>query len=348
MLAVKTRSKTIDYIDYGNTPYTNWEKDWGIKGIGADQMIDPPAGESAADICLLGDNGQWKGAVYWLYGNSKDKYIRSIRYGIVGCGQVGDEDAKIFYRLCAHILEGREAQDNLAQLLDIHFTDEAIQELWNKQRSSKEEAYQQVRGILSQVAGQLLEPAVTTPFREDVTSSLRCEMVTADNTKKIRQCMQLLICQQELSHPILLFHGVTGAKVDTGSLGGKVAGCLVSDHWEGCRPREGIPVAAPDPVELEPTKAETNSLGIVQSEDMMSDILLQIEDIISTLKNLLNYPGDDLKDKVKYFASIVVKGRKTVKTVLQKVEELKKSIVKLQESRENSCSSSSANRDIFM
>ena len=344
MLSIKTRSKTIDYIDYGNNPYTDWEKEWGIKGIGADPLVDPPAGESAADICLLVDNGQWKGAVYWLYGNRKDKETRSIRYGIVGCGLVGDDDAKIFCRLCAHILEGREAQDNLAQLLDIHFTDEAIQELWNKQRSSKEEAYQQVLNILHQVVGQLPSPADTTPFREDVTSSLRCEMVSADNTKKIRQCMQLLICQQELSHPILLFHGVTGAKVDTGSLGGRVVGCLVSDHWEGCRPREGIPVASPDPVELEPAKAETNSLGIVQS----SDILLQIEDIISTLKNLLNYPGDDLKDKVKYFASIVVKGRKTVKTVLQKVEELKKSIVKLQASRENSCSSSPANRDIFM
>ena len=348
MLSVKTRSKTIDYIDYGNTPYTDWEKEWCIRNIGADPLVDPPAGESAADICLLVDNGQWKGAVYWLYGNSKDKETRSIRYGIVGRGLVGDEDAKIFCRLCAHILEGREAQDNLAQLLDIHFTDEAIQELRNKQRSSKEEAYQQVLNILHQVVGQLPNPADTTPFREDVTSSLRCEMVSADNTKKIRQCMQLLICQQELSHPILLFHGVTGAKVDTGSLGGKVAGCLVSDHWEGGRPREGIPVAAPDPVELDPTKAETNSLGIVQSEDMPSDILSQIEDIISTLKNYLDCPGDDLKDKVKYLASIVVKGKKTVKTVLQKVEELKKSIVKLQASRENSCSSSPANRDIFM
>ena len=36
------------------------------------------------------------------------------------------------------------------------------------------------------------------------------------------------------------------------------------------------------------------------------------------------------------------------KDVVKKVEELKKSIVKLQESRENSCSSSPANRDIFM
>ena len=364
MLSIKTRSKTLDYIDYGNNPYTDWKKEWGIKGIGADPLVDPPAGEAAADICLLVDNGQWKGAVYWLYGNRKDKENRSIRYGIVGCGLVGDDDAKIFCRLCAHILEGRKAQDNLAQLLDIHFTDEAIQELLNKQSSSKEEAYQQVRGILSQVVGQLPNPADTTPFREDVTSSLRCEMVSADNTKKIRQCMQLLICQEELSHPILLFHGVTGAKVDTGSLGGKVAGCLVSDHWEGGRPREGIPVGKevvpvrlfplpPDPVELEPTKAEINSLGIVQSEDMMSDILLQdillqIEDIISTLKNYLDCPGDDLKVKAKYLLSIVGKGRKTVKTVLQKVEELKKSIVKLQASRENSCSSSPANRDIFM
>lgn len=302
MLSIKTRSKTIDYIDYGNTPYTDWEKEWCIKGIGADQMIDPPAGESAADICLLVNNGQWKGAVYWLYGNSKDKYIRSIRYGIVGCGLVGDEDAKIFCRLCAHILEGREAQDNLAQLLDNHFTDEAIQELWNKQRSSKEEAYQQVRGILSQVAGQLPNPADTTHFREDVTSSLRCEMVSADNTKKIRQCMQLLICRQELSHPILLFHGVTGAKVDTGSLGGKVAGCLVSDHWEGCRPREGIPVELktekslplddPQPelkgMESEESPVIGNNFSNDKFIEMRKDVFDIVKDVFDNVKDVID------------------------------------------------------------
>ena len=149
MLAVKTRSKTIDYIDYGNTPYTDWEKEWGIKGIGA----DPAEGDSVA-ICLLVDKGQWKGALYWLYGDRLDQFSRSIRYGIVGGGQLGDGDAAIFYRLCAHALGGREQQDELTRLLDTHFNNAVIQELHDKQKASKEEAYQQVRGILHQVAKQ--------------------------------------------------------------------------------------------------------------------------------------------------------------------------------------------------
>ena len=347
MLAVKTRSKTIDYIDYGNNPSTDWEKEWGIR-IGKDPMVDPAKGASAADICLLVDKGQWKGALYWLYGDRLDQFSRPIRYGIVGGGQLGDGDATIFYRLCAHALGGREQQDELARLLDTHFDDAVIQELHDKQKSSMEEAYQQVRGILRQVADQLPEPADTAPPGEDLTGSLRCELVTADNTKKIRQYMKLLVCQKELEHPILLFHGVTGARVDTAVLGGRVAGYLVCDDWKESRPREPIPVASPARSEPEPTKAKADASGIVQSEDMMSDILLQIEDIISTLKNYLDCPGDDWKDKMKHLASTVVKGPKIIVTVLQKVEELKKSIVKLQEPRGSGCPSSPTNRDITM
>ena len=348
MLAVKTRSKTIDYTDFGNNPSTDWEKEWGIKGIGADPLVDPAKGASAADICLLVDKGQWKGALYWLYGDRGDQFSRSIRYGIVGGGQLGDGDAAIFYRLCAHALGGREQQDELARLLDTHFDAAVIQELHDKQKASMEEAYQQVRGILSQVADQLPEPADTAPLGEDLTGSLRCELVTADNTKKIRQYMKLLVCQKELEHPILLFHGVTGARVDTAVLGGRVAGYLVCDDWKESRPREPIPVASPARSEPEPTKAKADASGIVQSEDMMSDILLQIEDIISTLKNYLDCPGDDWKDKMKHLASTVVKGPKIIVTVLQKVEELKKSIVKLQEPRGSGCPSSPTNRDITM
>jgi hypothetical protein len=226
MLSIKTRSKTIDYIDYGNTPYTNWEKEWCIKNIGADPLVDPPAGESAADICLLVDNGQWKGAVYWLYGNSKDKYIRSIRYGIVGCGLVGDEDAKIFCRLCAHILEGREAQDNLAQLLDNHFTDEAIQELWNKQRSSKEEAYQQVRGILSQVVGQLPNPADTKVSCASL-SGLECSPDMAGYKEKFRQSLYTVAAANfHCANPMLLLYG-TSLKVSVEDLKAKNLSGLV-------------------------------------------------------------------------------------------------------------------------
>ena len=226
MLSVKTRSKTIDYIDYGNTPYTNWEKEWCIKNIGADPLVDPPAGESVADICLLVDNGQWKGAVYWLYGNRNDKETRSIRYGIVGCGLVGDEDAKIFCRLCAHILEGRKAQDNLAQLLDIHFTDEAIQELWNKQRSSKEEAYQQVRGILSQVAGQLLDPAVTKTPHASI-GGLECSPDMEGCKEKFLQSLSTVAAANfHCANPMLLLYG-TSLKVSVEDLKAKNLSGLV-------------------------------------------------------------------------------------------------------------------------
>lgn len=227
MLSIKTRSKTIDYIDYGNTPYTNWEKEWCIKNIGADPLVDPRAGESAADICLLVDNGQWKGAVYWLYGNSKDKETRSIRYGIVGCGLVGDEDAKIFCRLCAHILEGREAQDNLAQLLDNHFTDEAIQELWNKQSSSKEEAYQQVRDILHHVAKQLPSPAATR-VSDTVAGGLECSPDMEGCKEKFRQSLYTVAAANfHCANPMLLLYG-TSLKVSVEDLQAKkMAGLVV-------------------------------------------------------------------------------------------------------------------------
>ncbi|MBO5691589.1 MAG: hypothetical protein J6R96_07015 [Spirochaetaceae bacterium] len=226
MLSIKTRSKTIDYIDYGNTPYTNWEKEWCIKNIGADPMRVPLAGVSAADICLLVDNGQWKGAVYWLYGNRNDKETRSIRYGIVGCGLVGDEDAKIFCRLCAHILEGREAQDNLAQLLDIHFTDEAIQELGNKQRSSKEEAYQQVRGILSQVVGQLPNPADTKTPHASI-GGLECSPDMEGCKEKFRQSLSTVAAANfHCANPMLLLYG-TSLKVSVEDLKAKNLSGLV-------------------------------------------------------------------------------------------------------------------------
>ena len=226
MLSVKTRSKTIDYIDYGNTPYTNWEKEWCIKNIGADPLVDPPAGESAADICLLVDNGQWKGAVYWLYGNRKDKENRSIRYGIVGCGLVGDDDAKIFCRLCAHILEGRKAQDNLAQLLDIHFTDEAIQELWNKQRSSKEEAYQQVLNILHQVVEKLPSLA-DTRVSDTVAGGLECSPDMEGCKEKFRQSLSTVAAANfHCANPMLLLYG-TSLKVSVEDLKAKNLSGLV-------------------------------------------------------------------------------------------------------------------------
>ena len=226
MLSVKTRSKTIDYIDYGNTPYTDWEKEWCIRNIGADPLVDPPAGESAADICLLVDNGQWKGAVYWLYGNSKDKETRSIRYGIVGRGLVGDEDAKIFCRLCAHILEGREAQDNLAQLLDIHFTDEAIQELRNKQRSSKEEAYQQVLNILHQVVGQLPSLADTKTPHASI-GGLECSPDMEGCKEKFRQSLSTVAAANfHCANPMLLLYG-TSLKVSVEDLKAKNLSGLV-------------------------------------------------------------------------------------------------------------------------
>ena len=226
MLSIKTRSKTIDYIDYGNNPYTDWEKEWGIKGIGADPLVDPPAGESAADICLLVDNGQWKGAVYWLYGNRKDKETRSIRYGIVGCGLVGDEDAKIFCRLCAHILEGREAQDNLAQLLDIHFTDEAIQELWTKQRSSKEEAYQQVLNILHQVVEKLPSLADTKTPHASI-GGLECSPDMEGCKEKFRQSLSTVAAANfHCTNPMLLLYG-TSLKVSVEDLKAKNLSGLV-------------------------------------------------------------------------------------------------------------------------
>ena len=226
MLSIKTRSKTIDYIDYGNTPYTDWEKEWCIKNIGADPLVDPPAGESAADICLLVDNGQWKGAVYWLYGNSKDKETRSIRYGIVGCGLVGDDDAKIFCRLCAHILEGREAQDNLAQLLDIHFTDEAIQELWNKQRSSKEEAYQQVLNILHQVVEKLPSLADTKTPHASICG-LECSPDMEGCKEKFRQSLSTVAAANfHCANPMLLLYG-TSLKVSVEDLKAKNLSGLV-------------------------------------------------------------------------------------------------------------------------
>ena len=226
MLSVKTRSKTIDYIDYGNTPYTNWEKEWCIKNIGADPLVDPPAGESAADICLLVDNGQWKGAVYWLYGNRKDTKAHTLRYGIVGCGLVGDEDAKIFCRLCAHILEGRKAQDNLAQLLDIHFTDEAIQELWNKQRSSKEEAYQQVLNILHQVVGQFPSLA-DTRVSDTVAGGLECSPDMEGCKEKFHQSLSTVAAANfHCANPMLLLYG-TSLKVSVEDLKAKDLSGLV-------------------------------------------------------------------------------------------------------------------------
>ena len=226
MLSIKTRSKTIDYIDYGNTPYTNWEKEWCIKNIGADPLVDPPAGESAADICLLVDNGQWKGAVYWLYGNRKDTKAHTLRYGIVGCGLVGDEDAKIFCRLCAHILEGRKAQDNLAQLLDIHFTDEAIQELWTKQRSSKEEAYQQVLNILHQVVGQLPSLA-DTRVSDTVAGGLECSPDMEGCKEKFRQSLSTVAAANfHCANPMLLLYG-TSLKVSVEDLKAKNLSGLV-------------------------------------------------------------------------------------------------------------------------
>ncbi len=354
MLAVKTRSKTIDYTDFGNNPYTDWEKEWGIR-IGKDPMVDPAKETPAADICLLVDKGQWKGALYWLYGNRKDKDNRSIRYGIVGGGQLGDGDAAIFYRLCAHALGGREQQDELARLLDPHFDDAVIQELHDKQKSSKEEAYQQVRGILSQVADQLPEPAATAPLGEDLTGSLRCELVTADNTKKIRQYMQLLVCQKELEHPILLFHGVTGARVDTAVLGGRVAGYLVCDDWKEPRPREPIPVASPARSELEPTKAKADASGTAseppetpplaepQCEESKSGrVMAQIQAIKNTIEERLN--PDNIARKV----VVELLERKTLETVLQQVKELEESIRALLEPRGSGCPSSPTNRDIFM
>ena len=226
MLSIKTRSKTIDYIDYGNTPYTNWEKEWCIKNIGADPMRVPLAGVSAADICLLVNNGQWKGALYWLYGNRPDKEMRYIRYGIVGCGLVGDEDAKIFCRLCAHILEGRKAQDNLAQLLDIHFTDEAIQELWNKQRSSKEEAYQQVLNILHQVVEKLPKLA-DTRVSDTVAGGLECSPDMAGYKEKFRQSLYTVAAANfHCANPMLLLYG-TSLKVSVEDLKAKNLSGLV-------------------------------------------------------------------------------------------------------------------------
>ena len=356
MLSVKTRSKTIDYnTGYGNTPSTDWEKEWGIKGIGADLMADPAKGTPAADVCLLVDKGQWKGALYWLYGDRLDQFSRSIRYGIVGGGQLGDGDAAIFYRLCAHALGGREQQYELAKLLDTHFNDDVIQELHDKQKSSKEEVYQQVQGILSQVAGQLPEPADTAPLGEDFTGSLRCELVTADNTKKIRQYMKLLVYKKELEHPILLFHGVTGARVDTAELGGRVAGYLVCDDWKESRPREPIPVASPARSEPEPTKAKADSSGTTSEppetpplaepqceESKSGGVMAHIQAIKNTIEESLK-PDNIIRKVV-----VDLVARETLETVLQQVKELEKSIRALQDPRGSGCPSSPANRDITM
>ena len=225
MFSVKTRSrsKTIDYADFGNNPYTDWEKEWGIKGIGA----DPTTGASAADICLLVDKGQWKGALYWLYGDRGDQYGRSIRYGIVGGGQLGDGDAAIFYRLCAHALGGREQQDELARLLDTHFDDDVIQELRDKQKASKEEAYQQVRGILHQVAKQLPSPAATR-VSDTVAGGLECSPDMEGCKEKFRQSLYTVAAANfHCANPTLLLYG-TSLRVSVEDLQAKkMAGLVV-------------------------------------------------------------------------------------------------------------------------
>ena len=243
MLAVKTRSKT-DYIDYGNTPYTNWEKEWGIKGIGADPMVDPQ-GTPAADICLLVDKGQWKGALYWLYGDRLDQFSRSIRYGIVGGGQLGDGDAVIFYRLCAHALGGREQQDELARLLDTHFDAAVIQELHDKQKASKEEAYQQVRGILHQVAKQLPSPTATR-VSDTVAGGLECSPDMEGCKEKFRQSLcTVATANFHCANPMLLLYG-TSLRVSVEDLQAKkMAGLVVLPNVPKLEPKRRPPSTPP-------------------------------------------------------------------------------------------------------